>query len=200
MVSSLALVPRGASAAGRREVAALTSATAAPTRVRRKSFLDKGTRVLCTQGVRVRWLGGRRREAGSQEPRGKNQVGRSRAPQVSAGTAGPARAARPPPPRPEPLPAAAAAAAQAGPGSALGAETRGSGRSCLGTRGPPPASAAPCRSSLSPPRAALRREGAGGRRRRRAEEEKESKERTVPGEEPAPAAAASPLPPAFPPR
>ena len=121
--------------------------------------------------------------------------GRSRAPQLSAGTAGPAPVAPTPPPPTEPLPAAAAAA-EAGPGCTPGAGTHESGRSFLRVRVRPPAPPAPhrpFRSALGP---GLRWEGAGGGRRRRAEEEKESKERTFPGEKPAPAAAASPLPPA----
>lgn len=73
-----------------------------------------------------------------------------------------------------------------------------SGRSCLQTRVHPAASPAPRRPFLSPPGPGLRKEGAGGRQQQRAEEEKESKERTVPGEKPAPAAAASPLPPSRP--
>lgn len=128
----------------------------------------------------------------------RNRVGRSRAAQLSAGTAGPAPAAPPPPER---LPAAAggaAAAAEARPGCTLGEGTNGYRRSFLRARARPPSSPAPRHPFLSPPGPGLREEGAGGGRRRPAEEEKESKERSVPGEKPAPAAAESP--PSFPPR
>lgn len=139
-------------------------------------------------------------EMGPNSPGERNRVGRSRAPQLNAGTARTAPAAPPPPERlPAAAAAAATAAAEAGPGCTLGAGTNGSGRSFLRARARPPASPAPRRPFLSPPRPGLREEGAGGgRRRRRAEEEKERKERSVPGEKPAPAAAASPLPPSRP--
>lgn len=129
----------------------------------------------------------------------RNRAGRSRAPQLSAGTAGPAPAAPPPPERLPATARGAAAAAEARPGCTLGEGTNGYGRSFLRARARPPSSPAPRRPFLSPPGPGLREEGAGGgRRRRRAEEEKESKERSVPGEKPAPAAAASPLPPSRP--
>ncbi|XP_030180783.1 translation initiation factor IF-2-like [Lynx canadensis] len=127
---------------------------------------------------------------------GRQHRAASPAPQLSAGTARPAPAAPPPPER---LPAAAAtAAAEAGPGCTPGAGTHGTGRSFLRARVRQPASPAPRRPFFSPPGPGLRGEGAGGGRRRRAEEEKESKKRSVPGEKPAPAAAASPLPPSRP--
>lgn len=125
-----------------------------------------------------------------------NQVGKSRAAQLSAGTAGPAPAVQPPPPGTEPLTAAAAAAAaETRPACTPGAGTHGSGKSFLQARVHQPAPPAPRRPFFSLLGPGLRREGAGGGRRRRAEEEKESNGRTVPGEKPAPAAAASPLPP-----
>lgn len=101
-------------------------------------------------------------ELGPEIRGGKVRVGRILAPQLSAGTIGPAPAAPPPPPLTEPLPAAAAA--EVGPGSTLRTGTQGSGRSCLPTRVHPPAYPATRLPFLFAPRPGLRWEGVGGGR------------------------------------
>lgn len=198
LISSLGPAPGRANAAGGGEVAARTSCHHRLDRVRRKSFLDKGRRVLLTQevgGFSGSGTGGA--ELGPRSRGEKNPFGRSRAPQLSAGTAGPAPAAQPPPPLspfllPPPQPPRPGRQA---PGARGRTDRVGVASERASTLRPLPPPAAPF---FSPPGPGLRREGAGGRRQRRAEEEKESKERTVPGEKPAPAAAASPLPPSRP--
>lgn len=156
LISSSAPAPDRASGAGGGEVAAPTSCTAASIESAGKVF---STRAGVCSSPRMCGFGGS--EAGGSElgPGSlgvKNQVRKSLAPQLSAGTTGPAPAAPPQPPLTEPLPAAAAAAAEVGPGSTLGAGTQGSDGTCLRAR-PPACLARP------PTRATL-----GGRRRRAA--------------------------------
>lgn len=99
MISSLARVPGRTSAAGggERSLPGLP-ATTASTKSAGKVF---STRAGVSSSPRKWGFGGSGAggaELGSRSPGEKNPVGRSRAPQLSAGTAGPAPAAQPPPP------------------------------------------------------------------------------------------------------
>lgn len=138
---------------------------------------------------------------GPSAPRGergarrrRNWTWRRRAPQLSAGTPGPAPATPPPRPRRSPfLPPLLRGPGRGAPW-APGRCDPGLSTGCASVPRPLPV---PGRPYLPPSRARAARGGRKGGGRRR-EEAKRSEERTVPGEEPAPAAAVST--PSFPPR
>lgn len=154
------------------------------------------------------------KELGERNREGSNWMGRSPVPQLSAGTARSASTAPPPSLTAEPLPAAsssaAAAAAAAASAAAAAAATTGRagvhpGAGRTARAGVPrervrsPASGAPTRRPYLPLAASGRAQGVGegaggwgGRAALRGKKEENPEERTVPGEKPAPAAAASP--------
>lgn len=159
--SSARALGRGSAAGGGDTAANPTACHRRPDQVPRNSLSTRASVSSSPRRCGFHGSAAGGAELGPSNRGGKNQVGKSPAPQLGARTAVSATVGQPLPPRSEPLPAVTAASAEARLASLLGAETHGSRRRCLRTRVHLQASPAPAAPSspLQDPRCAGRAQG-----------------------------------------